>query len=65
MSKTKGELTIRNKEGLPIQIRGTLPQIMRAITRASINLGIEFDETLEDCKRILQTKEKMEEGKIG
>ena len=57
MSKTKGELSIRNKEGLPIKIRGTLPQIMRALARASVSLDIEIAETLKECGEILNRKE--------
>lgn len=57
MSKTKGELNIRNRSGAPIAIRGTLPQIMRALARASVSLDIEIEETLKECGEIIARKE--------
>jgi len=68
VSKTKGELKIRAKDGVPLVVRGTLPQIMRAITRASVSLNIELEETLDECAKMLKSGEGMRvmgEGEDG
>jgi len=58
MSKTKGELHIKRRDGMtPIIIRGTLPQIIRATTRAAVSLNIELEQSLVECMKMFHEGE--------